>query len=183
MKAPSRIRIVEAVPSGIDGPQFARLDAAVLRIEPADGDPDPPAAIPVLPDQDGPRGNLSSFCAVGFPAPPSFSGGLHEGVDWTWVNGTLFGNRYGVKRLAPGTAHKPLGSLAGDPRHWVFGHDLTTLGGNSGSPLLTWLAPPHGGFGLHFAGASVDTNIAHAVAACAAELRNLGVPVHPSDGG
>lgn len=180
----NRFRIVEAVPSGVDGPRFARLDAAVLRIEPTDGgEPDPPAAIPILPDFDGPRGNLSSFCVVGFPGPPRFTGGLHEGVDWAWVNATLFGNRYGVKRLAPGIAHKPIGSFADDPRGWVFGHDLTTLGGNSGSPVLSWLNPPQGGFGLHFAGASVDTNLAHAVAACATELRAIGVPVKPSGEG
>ncbi|MGH4020075.1 MAG: hypothetical protein ACRDT0_12745 [Pseudonocardiaceae bacterium] len=28
---------------------------------------------------------------------------------------------YGVKRLAPGIAHRPLGSLPGDGRGWVFG--------------------------------------------------------------
>jgi Trypsin-like peptidase domain len=174
----NRFRVVEAVPSGVDGERYARLDAAVLRIEPTnDGEPDPPAAIPVLADADGPRGNLSSFCVVGFPAPPQWTSGVHERVDWTWVNTTLFGNRYGVKRLAPGTAHRPLGSIAGDARAWVFGHDLTTLGGNSGSPLLSWLDPAPGGFGLHFAGASLDKNVAHAVVACAPELRAVGVPV------
>jgi len=59
----------------------------------------------------------------------------------------------------------------------VFGHDPTTLGGSSGSPVFNWLDAAPGSFGLHFAGASVDTNIAHAVAACATELRAIGVPV------
>lgn len=172
----NRCRIVEAVTSDVDGPGFERLDAAVLRLEPV-GEAAIPAAIPVRADPDGPAGNLFSFCVVGFPGAPLWSGGVHEGVDWTWVTTTLFGNRYGVKRLAPGTAHRPLGSLGGDPHRWVFGHDPTTLGGNSGSPLLNWLDPEAGGFGLHFAGASVDTNIAHAVVACAEQLRTLGVPV------
>lgn len=174
----NRFRVVEGVPSGVDGKGYARLDAAVLRIEPTDdSDPDPPPAISVLADLDGPRGNLASFCVVGFPGAPQYTGGMHERVDWTWVNATLFGNRYGVKRLAPGIAHRPLGSLAGDTRGWVFGHDLTTLGGSSGSPTLNWLDPAPSGFGLHFAGASVDKNVAHAVAACAGELRAVGVPV------
>ena len=114
---------------------------------------------------------------VGFPGPPPFTTGVHEGVDWTWVNTTLFGNRYGVKRLAPGNAHKPLGSLQGDQRGWVFGHDPTTLGGSSGSPIFGWLDAAPAAFGLHFAGASVDTNCAHAFAACAEALQGIGVPV------
>jgi hypothetical protein len=172
----NRFKVVEAVTPDEDGPGYARLDAAVLKLEPV-GDGDVPAAITVRADPDGPAGNLFSFCVVGFPGPPLYSGGVHEGVDWTWVNSTLFGNRYGVKRLAPGTAHRPLESFDDDPHRWVFGHDPTTLGGNSGSPLLNWLDPEPGGFGLHFAGASVDTNIAHAIVACAAQLRAMGVPV------
>jgi hypothetical protein len=174
----NRFRVVEATTTGADGPGFARLDAAVLRVEPTpDGRRELPGAIPVLADVDAPRGDTGPFCVVGFPGPPAFTGGIHEGVDWTWVLTTLFGNRFGVKRLAPGLAHRPLGTVADDPRQWVFGHDATTLGGSSGSPLFAWLDPTAGAFGLHFAGASVETNFAHATGACAAELRALGVPV------
>lgn len=173
----NRFRIVEATGSGIEGPRFLRLDAAVLKIEPTLGGQQIPAAIPVAADPDAPRGNTGSFCVVGCPAPPIYSGGMHESVDWNWVNTTLFGNRYGVKRLAPGIAHRPLGSLHGDERKWVFGHDPTTLGGNSGSPVLGWLDPEPAAFGLHFAGASLDTNCAHAFAACAEALRTMEVPI------
>lgn len=174
----NRYRVVEAVPSGIDGTRFSRLDAAVLRLEPTERSaPGKLTAVPAVADLDGPRGNTTSFCVVGFPAPPQFAGGMHEGIDWTWVNSALFGNVYGVKRLAPGIAHRPLGSVADDPRNWVFGHDLTTLRGNSGSPLLNWLGSEPGAFGLHFAGASVDSNYAHAIVNCAEELHALGVPV------
>jgi serine protease len=99
------------------------------------------------------------------------------------VNTTLFGNRYGVKRLAPGTVHRSLGSFDDDPRGWVFGHDSTTLGGNSGSPVLNWLDEEPGGFGIHFAGRSVDTNVAHAISACADELRAIRVPVRDQEEG
>jgi hypothetical protein len=179
--ATHRFQVVEAKPSGVDGPEFARLDAAVLRIEPADGQA-VPQAVPVVADPDGPRGNLASFCVIGFPGPPAHTTGVHEVVDWAWVNATLFGNRYGVKRLAPGLAHRPLGSFAGDDRPWVFGHDATTLGGSSGSPILSWLDDAPAAFGLHFAGASVDTNCAHAVAAAAESLVAMGVPVRASAG-
>ena len=170
-----RYRIVEATPSQVNGTDFARLDAAVLRIEPLpDGPQDVPDALTVSADPDGPLGRLASYCIVGYPAQPVYASGTIEGVDWGWVTRTLFGNVYGVKRLAPGMTHRPLGSLPGDKRRWVFGHDATTLGGNSGSPALAW---SDSAFGLHFAGRSIDTNCAHAVSAITSELRALGVPI------
>ena len=170
-----RYRIVEATPPQVTGTGFARLDAAVLRIEPLpDGPQEVPESLPVSADPDGPLGHLASYCIVGYPARPVYESGIIEGVDWAWVTRTLFGNEYGVKRLAPGMTHRPLGSLPGDKRRWVFGHDATTLGGNSGSPALAWTG---GAFGLHFAGRSIDTNCAHAVSAITTELRALGVPV------
>ena len=170
-----RYRVVEATPSQVDGTNFARLDAAVLRIEPLpDGPQDVPDALTVSADPDGPLGRLASYCIVGYPAQPMYESGTIEGVDWAWVTRTLFGNVYGVKRLAPGMTHRPLGSLPGDKRRWVFGHDATTLGGNSGSPALAWTGSA---FGLHFAGRSIDTNCAHAVSAISTELRALGVPI------
>jgi len=170
-----RYRIVEATPSQVYGTDFARLDAAVLRIEPLpDGPQDVPDALTVSADPDGPLGRLASYCIVGYPAQPVYASGTIEGVDWAWVTRTLFGNVYGVKRLAPGMTHRPLGSLPGDKRRWVFGHDATTLGGNSGSPALAWT---DSAFGLHFAGRSIDTNCAHAVSAITTELRALGVPI------
>ena len=93
------------------------------------------------------------------------------------MNTTLFGGRYGVKRLAPGTVHRPLGSFAKDPQIWIFGHDATTLGGSSGSPILAWKCQGAGSFGLHFAGASIDTNCAHAVSECRDALERMGVRV------
>ena len=170
-----RYRVVEATPSQVNGTNFARLDAAVLRIEPLpDGPQDVPDALTVSADPDGPLGRLASYCIVGYPAQPVYASGTIEGVDWAWVTRTLFGNVYGVKRLAPGMTHRPLGSLPGDKRRWVFGHDATTLGGNSGSPALAWT---DSAFGLHFAGRSIDTNCAHAVSAITTELRALGVPI------
>lgn len=173
----NRFRVVDViVPPAADGPGFLRLDAAVLRLEPIQGnETDLPPAIGISTGLNGPQGGLSSFCLVGFPGPPRYFGGRHEGVDWTWVHTTLFGHQYGIKRLAPGLTHRPLGSVDGDERQWVFGHDLTTLGGSSGSPVLDWLAPTPSGFGLHFAGATLDSNYAHALGACTAELEALGV--------
>ncbi len=174
-----RFQIVEGAPSGIDGPQFQRLDAAVLKIVPVDGEPAPawPDPIPLAADLDATQGVTDSFCVVGCPGPPPYPDGVHEGVDWAWVHKTLFGARYGVKRLAPGQVHKPLGAIPNDHNPpWVFGHDATTLGGNSGSPLLSWLDAPFGAFGLHFAGVNADSNFAHSLVQARDQLVKLGVP-------
>ena len=179
-----RFRVVGGVPSGIDGTGFQRLDMSVLRIEPIttgpDISPELPEAIPVVADADCPSGN-SSFCMVGYPGAPPCAGGLHEKVDWNWVNATLFGNKFGVKRLAPGEAATPVGNMPNDPRRWVFGHDATTLGGSSGSPALAWFGDGKAGVGLHFSGATLVTNCAHAVIQMKAELTRLGVPVVDPD--
>jgi hypothetical protein len=175
-----QFRIVSGSPSGTDGTGFNRLDFAVLRIEPvsgADASPELPEAIPVIADSDSPNGNTTSFCVVGYPGPPPYTTGIHDKVDWTWVNRTLFGNRFGVKRLAPGAASTPLGGMADDPNGWVFGHDATTLGGSSGSPVLDWINDGTGGVGLHFAGATNVTNCAHAIIQIRKELTKLGVTV------
>ena len=170
-----RFRVVEAFPSGVEGQNFARLDAAVLRLEPLpDGPTELPEAIRVSASPNGPLGRFDSCCVVGYPGRPANTVGTVDGVDWDWVNRSLFGRLYGVKRLAPGVAHRPLGSLPGDDRKWVFGHDATTLGGNSGSPVLTW---DDTSFGLHFAGITMDTNCAHGISAIATQLAALGVPL------
>jgi hypothetical protein len=170
-----RFKVVEAVPSGVDGQGFARLDAAVLRLEPLpDGPSELPPQIRVSASPDGPLGRFDSCCVVGYPGRPAQVAGTVDGVDWEWVNRSLFGRLYGVKRLAPGIAHRPLGTLPGDTHAWVFGHDATTLGGNSGSPVLTW---DDSSFGLHFAGITLDTNCAHGISAIAAQLEALRVPI------
>ena len=176
-----QFQIVGGSPSGTDGPGFRRLDVAVLRIEPVTQgparSPELPEAIPVVADIDFPAGNTASSCFVGYPGPPPYASGIHDKVDWAWVNATLFGNRFGVKRLAPGAASTPLDAMAGDPHGWVFGHDATTLGGSSGSPALDWYNTRIGGVGLHFAGATSDTNCAHAIVRIREQLTRLGVPV------
>jgi hypothetical protein len=174
----SRFRIVEATPSGIDGANYARLDAAVLRIEPTEEGQVVPKAIPVKPDPDGPVGNLEAIYVLGFPGPPSSTTGRdREGVDWAQIYRVLFGNLFGVKRLAPGTVHRPVGSMNGDTHHWVFGHDATTLGGCSGSPTVALVDGVLSAFGLHFAGTTESTNYAHAFSAGATELAAIGVPL------
>jgi serine protease len=69
--------------------------------------------------------------------------------------------RYGVKYLSPGEVSTLPGEVAGDPRGWIFAHDATTLGGNSGSCVVRY-GPRPGVIGLHFAGSFERANYAHA---------------------
>lgn len=85
----------------------------------------------------------ATIAVVGYPA-------------WDYRNDAatmqrLFGDIYGVKRLAPGTV-----SDAGEG--FVFEHDCTTLGGNSGSVVLD--AESGKAVGLHFAGEFGVRNLA-----------------------
>ena len=180
-----RFKVVEAMFVGDDGPELQRLDAAVLKVRPLTLEEAAaenqhvgvlPAKIPLSDSSEGALGKLTSFCVIGFPGqapPPSQRHGTDLLVDWNWVADELLGGRHGVKRLAPGLVHRPLGSLAGDPAGWCFGHDATTLGGNSGSPVLAWKDTGTPAFGLHFAGTSITTNYAHAQYRIATELKKV----------
>lgn len=153
-------KVVEARPTPVEGDGLARLDVSLLRIEPLSGSPALPPALSIDMRSERADGSLISFCAIGFPGPPEYAIGVHDGVDFGWVHNQLFGGRYGLKRIAPGKVHRAIGTLSGDPRRWTFGHDLTTLGGSSGSPAIAWL-DGGGAFGIHFAGATAESNYAH----------------------
>ncbi len=77
--------------------------------------------------------------------------------------GSFFGDRFGVKRCAPGRV------MGGDG--WVFEHDASTLGGNSGSVVLD--IETGRALGLHFAGAAQERNVAVTADTVAAALRRL----------
>lgn len=192
----NRFRIVEATPARAAGEAFAELDVAILRIEAMAGEggsrTDIPEAVRVRADSDAVvKRTLPSMCIVGFPGPPPATTGTtvvagHGTIDWAWVDSALFGGggKYGLKRLSPGLVDREVGHLgAADPRKWIFGHEATTLGGNSGSPVFAWTANAKGyAFGVHFSGYVIETNRAHAVANAADGLRALGVPVEKDDG-
>jgi hypothetical protein len=178
---PKRFRVVEAEVSGVDGAAFERLDAAVLHLEPLDGNA-MPQAVSLTTDPDGPGGTFESLCLIGHPGRPAQGSGVEnvggKSIDWGWVNATLFGNRFGLKRISPGLVDAGLGKVSGDPRRWIFGHDATSLGGSSGASVIAW---KNGGemFGLHFAGATLRSNYAHAIGPIADRLSRMGVPLSP----
>lgn len=116
-----------------DGP-----DLAFLRVEPIGGDSPPtPIALAESAQPD-------DFVAViGYPARDSR-------VPEVDLMDRIFGNVYDKKRLAPGQVIEPTkGTLT---------HDCSTLGGNSGSVLLS--LDTGQAVGLHFAGRFLQANFA-----------------------
>jgi hypothetical protein len=168
-------KVVEARPSPVEGDGFSRLDVSLLKIEVLPASPSLPPALTLDMNSQKADGSLISLCAVGFPGPPAHAIGTYDGVDFGWVHNQLFGGRYGLKRLAPGKVHRAVSTLSDDPKKWVFGHDLTTLGGSSGSPMISWL---DGGraFGIHFAGTTAESNFAHSAFAAREVLRTFLEP-------
>ncbi|TCO71318.1 DNA/RNA non-specific endonuclease [Rhodovulum euryhalinum] len=76
---------------------------------------------------------------------------------------SFFGDRFGVKRCAPGRV------MRADA--WTLEHDASTLGGNSGSVVLATATGE--ALGLHFAGAAQERNVAVPAETVAAALRRL----------
>jgi endonuclease G, mitochondrial len=120
----------------------AAPDIAVLRIA-GDGLPQP---LPLA--QDGPAEEGELVAIVGYPAFDS-----RNNVD---DQARYFQDLFDVKRFAPGKVMQPLSGVT------TLRHDCTTLGGNSGSPLLSLNRGSV--VGLHFAGVYGKENSAVGVA-------------------
>lgn len=142
---------------------LGKLDAAILAVEPANGTG--PLPEPIAPDYAStrPGEGVENILVVGYPARPGASqapSGPDEVMPFWDRVGELFGDRFGVKYISPGTLMSRPGAVAGDARGWAFSHDCTTFAGNSGSAILSL----HGGMalcGLHFGGSVLTMNLAH----------------------
>jgi hypothetical protein len=128
------------------------LDAALLRVELRDSESFPQIDTEALPDD-------ADIVVVGYPAEDTVRNPL-------FLNAT-FGGVFEVLRASPGllTAREPFG----------FTHDCSTLGGNSGSPVLS-MKTGHV-VGLHRSGSFLWNNEAvdgESIAAFLAALRAAG---------
>ncbi len=124
----------EIDPSRID---HTKLDMAVLSLEPTR------ASVKYfqLAMTETWKSSGANVCTIGYPGPPpSIS------IPPTLIE-QLFQSHYGYKRLAPGEVKTPQVSA---PK-WTVAHDATTLGGNSGSVIIS---VGENGFaaGLHYGG-------------------------------
>ena len=142
----------------------AKLDMAVLRLRPGSA----PLPAPVSPQPLALNEQIQDLIAVGYPAEPTMSAavdpvsGKVSAKAWDRLM-DIYQLGYGKKYVSPGLIMAALGTVDGDPQHWAFSHDATTLPGNSGS-LMASLGTA-GAFGLHFGGAPLRQNLAHGLSA------------------
>jgi hypothetical protein len=173
----NRFRIVEAILPAGSGPGFGHLDAVAMRIEPIDGATMPQALAFDAGFEVFQQAQSTTLCTIGFPGPPKREQGPKKDIDWDFVIQTLFGNLFGVKRLAPGQTLQTFGAVPKDPRNITFGHEATSFGGASGSPMIAWEGAGMKSFGLHFSGFTGQSNYAVGFHKVAPELRAVGVPL------
>ena len=146
---------------------FASTDIAVLRCRIRKGDRFPSNLALESKFSDVIDGR--EIFTVGFPGKPA------PGSESLEVLRSVFGYKFGIKRFAPGEISSELGHYAEDIEGKVFTHDASTLGGNSGSPVIDF-GKGNGRtvVGLHFAGSRRRANFAHSVAVLRKELAGMG---------
>lgn len=166
-KSTTRFRILEvcaAGPDEIDANRIdlALLDLAILRIERINSSNSPsPTPLELVLNSGRTRLNDPIF-AIGFPArPQQLPSGGSKSTELLERLVTLFDD-YSVKYLSPGLVIGSATAIANTPEKWALQHDATTLGGSSGSCLLT-PDNPLGAVALHFGGAWLKRNYAHAL--------------------
>jgi len=115
------------------------------------------------------------FFLIGYPAAPSSfpkdENGLYR-VDVVQRIRQLFGMDYGVCYLSPGLVEKPVDSFDLASRPISFVHDATSLGGSSGSCLLS-CDNALDVMGLHYGGDWLRANFAHDLAHISSTLIKL----------
>jgi S1-C subfamily serine protease len=111
-------------------------DVALLRI---DAHRSLASRRPLKVSSDVPGDEVPVAC-IGFPFPDTRNPLFAE---------TLFGGEYGIQRVSPGHVVNPTDT--------VLTHDCTTLGGSSGSPLISFNGEV---VGIHFDGSYLSRNLA-----------------------
>lgn len=160
-------------------PGFSTLDIAVMQLgDPMEQDTQLPEPLSFKVDIDAEDGTLAAACVVGFPGHP-IEGSSLEITQTEALIELVFGNKFGLKRFAPGTVSLPLGEVEDDLMPWVIGHDMSTFNGSSGSCLCNFTGEAYA-FGIHFGGINPDkrrANYAHALSPDQVKeaLANMGI--------
>jgi len=155
---------------------FARLDLAVLEIAPI---ADAPWPSTVMFDGGEDKVKAKSWVyAVGFPGRPipwKIKTKPPPGYEVASVIAKVFDDDFECKKFAPGRIRKSPGSLDDDKANrWVFVHDCSTLGGNSGSAVVEFATEGARVVGLHFGGLARSANWAHAFSALKEQMKARG---------
>lgn len=163
------------VPTPAEACQFSQVDLALLRIEPLKG-----AELPVVPiDWTTPQMTKPPVLVVGHPCNNEEYRAKYDAErdDNSVSFDEVFGNQWQCKHASPGYGmpyfllERTEREQKTDRFHPECGyiHDASTLGGNSGSPVLTLLGE-HRAIGLHFWGQAATSadqvaNLAHVLGA------------------
>ncbi len=169
----SKFRILDVIAAGPDPIEdtvdLAHLDAALLRVETENAAGEPlPSSLSLSQNGNSGPNQPGQVVVIGYPGPPSIQPSEFVAEEEALIRQALeriFSMTYGVKRIAPGQIMQPLGTVPDDAKGWVFTHDVTTLGGNSGSFVIRLNGATPRVIGLHFAGATRKRNLAHAAKA------------------
>ncbi|WP_428331547.1 trypsin-like serine peptidase [Mucilaginibacter sp.] len=143
--------IIDVVYYGPSSGAHGKVDTALLKLNQVKDEFLPRKLISPSPDL--PAANEIVY-VIGYPGPSE------PGTYSNWILNQLFADGYGYKRLSPGIILPP--GPAG--RAIRFTHDATTMGGNSGSPVIQATSMLTA-TGLHYAGSPGRANFAHALAA------------------
>ena len=151
---------------------FKNLDMALLQVDTAGTSAFPAAIDPV--ESPIVRGEMFT---IGYPARPGTSSMIDPetgqfSIEISKRIGAIFNADFGRKYVSPGAIETPIGQLSGDSRDWVFAHDATTFGGNSGSCIVQ-IGSQVSAMGLHFAGATLTANYGHGLSAIKAARPEL----------
>lgn len=156
------------------------FDAALLRL----GDPEfesvtTPASLPIT---STPPAQGQVVGLVGYPGKPRIITPdeptklrCEEESERALIK--LFDNRFGAKRCGSGEINA-LPGFEGDDNDWTIKHDISTLGGNSGSPIfdLSISTEPRV-FAAHFGGCSRVENYGALLNRFLGQLQGFGVVV------
>ncbi|MEP2030203.1 MAG: serine protease [Paracoccaceae bacterium] len=149
---------------------LANLDMAVLELE-TEG----PAPLSLAANLEFPPGE-PMIHVIGHPKQPLAFGNTTSDV-FEQIRARVFGDTFGVKRWSPGILQIGPGSLPEDINNHVMTHDASTLGGNSGSPVLDLVSFGDRAVGLHYGGYFEDKNYAHPIGELQKHVDSITPPV------
>lgn len=159
-----RYRIKSVISSGRDRiggfVDLSKLDMAILEIETENGHSSHPNTFST---KWLPTSGVTEVAVFGFPARPGQSAapqGQSAALEYWRRIREIYQRDFGTKYLSPGEIKFRPGEMEGDKRGWAFSHDATTMGGNSGSVVVS-IGDQFGPCGLHFGGRTLARNMAH----------------------